>query len=157
MEKIPMTPEGYEKMEAELKKLKSVERPNIIEAISSARELGDFKENAEYHSAKEKQAFIEGRIQELESYISRAEIIDPSKLSGDTVRFGATVKLMDEETENETTYKIVGQYESDIKNGRLANNTPIAKALMGKKQGDFVEVKTPKGEKNFEILKVTYK
>ncbi len=156
MEKIPLTRVGYDKIEAELKQLKSVERPAIIQAISEAREHGDLSENAEYHSAKEKQSFIEGRIKELEGVMSLADVIDTTKLSG-TVKFGATVGLVDEETDEEKTYQIVGEYEADIENGRLNIKSPLARALIGKNAGDSVEVRTPGGQRSYEILTITYK
>lgn len=152
-----MTAPGFTRMEAELKHLKAIDRPAIINAIAEARAHGDLSENAEYHAAKEKQSFIEGRIQELEDKVSRADVIDISALSGNQVKFGATVTLVDEETEEELTYQIVGEYESDIKAGKLSIAAPIARALIGKKQGDSVEVTTPKGTKNYEILKVVFK
>ncbi len=155
MEKIPLTRSGYDKLDAELKQLKSVERPAIIEAISEARAHGDLSENAEYHSAKEKQSFIEGRIKELEGVISLAEVIDATKLNG-TIKFGATVVLVDEETDEEKTYQIVGEYEADIENGRLNVKSPLARALIGKDEGDSVEVRTPGGERSYEILKISY-
>ncbi|TNC51528.1 transcription elongation factor GreA [Rubellimicrobium rubrum] len=155
MEKIPLTRAGFDKLDAELKHLKSVERPEIIAAISEARAHGDLSENAEYHSAKEKQSFIEGRIKELESIISLAEVIDTAKLSG-PIKFGAVVKLVDEDTDEERTYQIVGEYEADIENGRLNVRSPLARALIGKVQGDSVEVRTPGGEKSYEILGVSY-
>lgn len=156
MEKIPLTRAGFDKLDAELKHLKSVERPTIIRAISDAREHGDLSENAEYHSAKEKQSFIEGRVKELEGAISLADIIDPSKLSG-AVKFGAHVTLVDENTDVETTYQIVGEYEADIENGRLNMKSPIARALIGKEEGDSVEVRTPGGVKSYEILTIVFK
>ncbi len=155
MEKIPMTRQGYEALEVELKHLKSVERPAIIRAISEAREHGDLSENAEYHSAKEKQSFIEGRIKELEGALALAEVIDPTKLSG-SIKFGATVTLIDEDTEEEVTYQIVGEYEANIEKGRLNMKSPIARALIGKEEGDSVEVRTPGGEKAYEVVKVAY-
>ncbi|HVG48793.1 MAG TPA: transcription elongation factor GreA [Rubellimicrobium sp.] len=155
MEKIPLTRAGYDKLDAELKHLKSVERPEIIAAISEARAHGDLSENAEYHSAKEKQSFIEGRIKELESVISLAEVIDTSKLSG-PIKFGAVVKLVDEDTDEERTYQIVGEYEADIENGRLNVRSPLARSLIGKTVGDSVEVRTPGGEKSYEVLAVSY-
>ncbi len=155
MEKIPLTRAGFDKLEAELKHLKSVERPEIIAAISEARAHGDLSENAEYHSAKEKQSFIEGRIKELESIISLAEVIDTSKLSG-SIKFGAVVKLVDEDTDEERTYQIVGEYEADIEKGRLNVRSPLARALIGKVVGDSVEVRTPGGEKSYGILSVSY-
>ena len=156
MEKIPMTKAGSIALEAELKKLKSVERPNIIQAISEAREHGDLSENAEYHSAREKQSFIEGRIKEIEAIISLADVIDPFALSG-TIKFGATVTLVDEDTDEEKCWQIVGEHEANIETGLLNIKSTIARALIGKDEGDSVEVKTPGGEKAYEILKVEYK
>jgi len=155
MEKLPMTRKGYEAIEAELKQLKSVERPAIIKAISEAREHGDLSENAEYHSAKERQGFIEGRIKELESAIGRSEVIDPTRLSG-PIKFGATVTLVDEDTEEERTWQIVGEYEARIEDGLLNIKSPIARALIGKEEGDSVEVRTPGGDKSYEVLKISY-
>ena len=155
MEKIPMTREGYLALEAELKQLKSEERPAIIQAIAEARAHGDLSENAEYHSAKEKQSFIEGRIKELEGAISLADVIDPAKLSG-AIKFGATVTLVDEDTDEEKTYQIVGEYEANIEKGMLNIKSPIARALIGKEEGDSVLVRTPGGEKSYEVLKVVY-
>ncbi|MBR2573073.1 MAG: transcription elongation factor GreA [Loktanella sp.] len=156
MEKIPLTRAGFDKIDAELKHLKSVERPAIIRAISEAREHGDLSENAEYHSAKEKQSFIEGRVKELEGVISLADVIDPSKFSG-PVKFGATVVLVDEDTDEEKTYLIVGEYEADIESGKLNMKSPLARALIGKDEGDSIEVSTPGGARSYEILKITYK
>lgn len=156
MEKIPMTQAGHHALEVELKQLKSEERPAIIRAISEAREHGDLSENAEYHSAKEKQSFIEGRIKELEGVLSLAEVIDPKKLSG-SIKFGATVTLVDEDTDEEKTYQIVGEYEANIEKGLLNIKSPIARALIGKEEGDSVEVKTPGGERGYEVLKIEYK
>ncbi len=155
MEKIPLTRAGFDKLDAELKHLKTVERPAIIQAIAEARALGDLSENAEYHSAKEKQSFIEGRIKELEGVLSLADVIDTTKLSG-PIKFGATVALVDEDTDEERTYQIVGEYEADIENGRLNIKSPLARALIGKTVGDSVEVRTPGGERAYEILKVSY-
>ncbi len=155
MDKIPMTPKGLDALNAELKQLKSVERPAIIKAIAEAREHGDLSENAEYHSAKEKQSFIEGRIKELEGTISLAQVIDPKKLSG-PIKFGATVNLVDEETEEEKTYMIVGEAEADIEKGLLNIKSPLARALIGKEEGDSVEVRTPGGSKDYEIVKISY-
>jgi len=155
MDKIPLTRAGFDKLDAELKHLKSVERPAIIQAIAEARALGDLSENAEYHSAKEKQSFIEGRIKELEGVLSLADVIDTAKLSG-PIKFGATVAIVDEDTDEERTYQIVGEYEADIENGRLNVKSPLARALIGKTAGDSVEVRTPGGEKSYEILTVTY-
>ncbi|WP_407494665.1 transcription elongation factor GreA [Pseudooceanicola sp. MF1-13] len=155
MEKIPMTREGFVALEAELKHLKSVERPEIIKAIAEARELGDLSENAEYHSAREKQSFIEGRIKELEGVISLADVIDPKTLSG-TVKFGAKVTVVDEDTDEEKVWQIVGEYEANIEKGLLNVKSPIARALIGKDEGDSVEVRTPGGERSYEILKIEY-
>lgn len=156
MEKIPMTQAGYTRLEKELKNLKTVERPAVIEAISEARAHGDLKENAEYHAAKEKQSFIEGRLAELEAVISRAEIIDVAAMKGEVVKFGATVKLVDEESDEEITYQLVGDYEADIKRNLISISAPIGRALIGKKQGTSVEVITPKGTKAYEILEVIF-
>lgn len=155
MEKIPMTQAGFAALETELKQLKSEERPAIIRAIAEAREHGDLSENAEYHSAKEKQSFIEGRIKELEGVIGLAEVIDPAKLSG-TIKFGATVTLIDEDTEEEKTWQIVGEHEARIENGLLNIKSPIARALIGKDEGDSVEVRTPGGERSYEVVKIAY-
>ncbi len=157
MEQIPVTKLGYERLTSELEELKTVKRPNVIEAIAEARAHGDLSENAEYHAAREQQSFIEGRIQELEAVTGRAQIIDPATLSGDTVKFGATVTVIDEETDEEETYQIVGDYESDMKTGKLSISAPVARALIGKAVGDSVTVKTPKGEADYEILNVEYK
>lgn len=156
MDKIPTTSTGFVRLEAELKHLKTVERPAVIEAIAEAREHGDLSENAEYHAAREQQSFIEGRITELEDVTSRAEVIDPTKMSGDTVKFGATVKLVDEDTDEEVTYQVVGQYESDIDSGLISITSPVARALIAKSEGDSVEVVTPGGSKAYEILDVMY-
>ncbi len=155
MDKIPMTRAGATALEKELKQLKSVERPAIIEAIAEARELGDLKENAEYHSAREKQGFIEGRIKELEGVLGLAEVIDPAGLSG-SIKFGATVTVVDEDTDEEKTWQIVGEHEADIEKGLLNVKSPIARALIGKEEGDSVEVRTPGGQKAYEVLKITY-
>lgn len=152
-----MTAIGYARLEKELKQLKSVERPAIIEAISEARAHGDLKENAEYHAAKEKQSFIEGRLQELEAVLSRAEVIDVVALSGETIKFGATVKIVDEESEEEITYQIVGDYEADINRNLISTSAPIGRALIGKKQGASVEVITPKGTRFYEVLEIEFK
>jgi transcription elongation factor GreA len=157
METIPVTKIGYETLANELKQLKTVARPNVIQAIAEAREHGDLKENAEYHAARDQQSFIEGRIQELESVTGRAQVIDPTTLSGTVVRFGATVTIVDEETDEEETYQIVGDYESDMEKGKLSISAPVARALIGKDEGDSVTVSTPKGKCAYEILKVTYK
>ena len=157
MEKFPITAEGFKNMEAELKNLKTVQRPNVIEAIAEAREHGDLSENAEYHAAREQQSFIEGRIKELESSVSRAQVIDPATLDGDTVKFSATVKIVDEDTDEESTYRIVSEYEADINKGLLSLGAPLARALIGKSVGESVEVRTPRGEKTYEILSVEFK
>jgi len=156
MEKVPMTQAGFDMLETELKQRKSVERPAIIEAIAEARAHGDLSENAEYSAAKEKQSFNEGRIEELESLIARADVIDPSKLSGDTVKFGATVTVIDDD-DVKSVYQIVGEHESDIKKGKLAIAAPLARFLIGKKLGAVVEVQTPKGPRSYEIEKIEYK
>jgi transcription elongation factor GreA len=155
MDKIPMTRAGFTALDEELKFLKSVERPAVIRAIAEAREHGDLSENAEYHAAREKQSFIEGRIKELEALVSLAEVIDPSKLSG-TVKFGATVKLVDEDTGEEKTYQIVGEPEADIENGKLNIRSPLARALIGKDEGDSVEVRSPGGQRNYEVLSIRF-
>lgn len=152
-----MTPEGFESLEAELKRLKEVERPSIIRAIAEAREHGDLSENAEYHAARERQSFTEGRILELEDKLSRAMVIDASTLSGNEIKFGAVVELADEDTDEEAKYRIVGTDEADIKQGLLSVTAPLARALIGKAVGDSIEVETPGGTKAYEILKVTYK
>jgi transcription elongation factor GreA len=157
MEKVPITHKGFSALEDELRQRQQVERPRIIQAISEARALGDLSENAEYHAAKEAQSMNEGRILELESLISRAEIIDISKLSGDRVKFGATVKLVDEDTEEEKTYQIVGEPEADVRSGRVSVTSPIARALMGKTVGDTVEVTTPGGGKSYEVVGVAFR
>ena len=156
MEKVPITNKGYAALEEELKHRQQVERPRIIQAISEARALGDLSENAEYHAAKEAQSLNEGRIMELESLIARAEIIDLTKLSGESIMFGATVKLVDEDTEEEKTYQIVGEPEADVRSGRVSITSPIARALMGKKVGDTVEVSTPGGGKSYEVVAVRF-
>ena len=157
MEKFPLTKGGFSALEKELKQLKFTDRPNIIEAIAEARSHGDLSENAEYAAAKEKQSFIEGRIQELEAVISRAQIIDPVNQSGDVVRFGATVIVVDEDTEVENAYQIVGDYEADIEKNKISLSSPLAKALIGKSVGDVAEYMAPRGSKSFEILEVVYK
>ena len=154
MDKIPFTFTGLEKIKTELDSLKKVERPQVIQAISAAREHGDLKENAEYHAAKEKQAFIEGRITELEDVTSRAEVIDLNRLSGETVTFGTKVKILDEESNQETYYQIVGPYEANLEEGLISVASPIAKALIGKEEGMSVAVTTPRGMKNYEILSI---
>jgi transcription elongation factor GreA len=157
MEKVPMTAEGHSAMMDEVKHLKSVERPRIIKAIEEARSHGDLSENAEYHAAKEQQGWTEARVAELEDKLSRAEIIDISKLSGDTVMFGAKVTLIDEETDEKTSYQIVGEFEADVKKGKISVSSPIARAIIGKKMGDSVEVNTPGGGKSYEIAKVAWR
>ncbi|RJE80427.1 transcription elongation factor GreA [Paracoccus sp. JM45] len=155
MDKIPMTRKGCERLELEMGHLKSKERPAIIRAIAEAREHGDLSENAEYHAAREKQGFVEGRIKELEGILSRAEVFDPAKLSG-SIKFGATVDLIDEDTEEERTYQIVGEAEADIENARLNIRSPLARALIGKDEGDSVEVVTPGGQRSYEIIAIRY-
>jgi transcription elongation factor GreA len=156
LDKIPMTPSGHSALEEELRHRQQVERPRIVEAIAEARSHGDLSENAEYHSAKEAQSHNEGRIAELEDKLSRAEIIDVSKLSGSTVMFGATVTLVDEDTDEQKVYQIVGEAEANVKAGKVSITSPTAKALIGKKKGDTVEVNTPGGGKSYEILKVQF-
>jgi len=151
-----MTAQGLQRLEDELRRLKSNERPAVIRAIAEARGHGDLSENAEYHAARERQSFIEGRIGELEEIVSAAEVIDPSLLSGEHVKFGAVVELLDEETEKESTYQIVGVHEADIKSGRLSVSSPLAKALIGKRPGDTVSVPAPGGDRVYEILSVRY-
>ena len=157
MDKFPMTPEGLARLEDELRRLKIDERPAVIRAIAAAREHGDLSENAEYHAARERQGFIEGRVAELEDIVSRAEVIDASKLSGDVVRFGATVMLADLDTDEEVNYRIVGSHEADIAEGRISITSPLGRALIGKTIGDTVEVSTPRGFKAYEVVKVSYK
>ncbi len=156
MEKMPMTPAGFAALKIELKRLKTVERPAVVQAIAEARLLGDLSENAEYHAARERQGFIEGRIGDLEDKISRADVIDLSKLSGDMIKFGAFVTLIDEETEEQVSYQIVGADESDIKEGRLSIASPLARALIGKKKGDSVEFATPKSKRSYEVVSVKF-
>lgn len=156
MDKIPMTRAGFEALEIELKTLKSSERPAVIAAIAEARAHGDLSENAEYHAARERQSFIEGRIQELESVISAVDIIDPATLQGNIVKFGARVLLIDEDTEEEVKWQIVGHYESKVEHGRISVNSPIARALIGKAIGDSVEVHAPGGKKSYEIVEVLF-
>ncbi|WP_284221896.1 transcription elongation factor GreA [Brevundimonas denitrificans] len=157
MEKVPMTAEGYRVLDDQLKQLKSVERPSVISAISEAREHGDLSENAEYHAAKERQGWIEGQIADIEDKISRAQVIDVTKLNGDQVMFGATVTVVDEDTEEEARYQIVGEHEADVKAGKISVASPIARAMISKAVGDVVEVNTPGGVKAYEILKVEWK
>ena len=156
MEKVPMTIAGFAALEEELKKRQQVERPRIIQQIAEARAHGDLSENAEYHAAKEAQSLNEGRIAELEDKLSRAEVIDVTKLSGSTIKFGATVTMIDEDTEEEKRYQIVGESEADVKSGRVSISSPIARALIGRKPGDTIEVKTPGGGKSYEILTVAF-
>ncbi len=156
-QRLPMTSEGLTTLEEELRHLRNTARPEVIRAIAQAREHGDLSENAEYHAARDRQSFIEGRVGELEDKISRAEVIDVSKLSGKTVKFGAKVSLIDEDTEEKLIYQIVGQDEADVKQGRLAITSPLARALIGKSVGDSVEVNTPKGEKAYEITRVRFR
>ncbi|BAQ16835.1 transcription elongation factor GreA [Methyloceanibacter caenitepidi] len=157
MEKVPMTAEGYTSLEAEIKNLKTAERPRIIKLIAEARSHGDLSENAEYHAAKELQGITEARIADLEDKLSRADIIDVSKLKGDQVMFGATVTLIDEDTEDKVKYRIVGEIEGNVKEGKISITSPIARALLGKRKNDVVEVSTPGGGKSYEIVKVEYK
>lgn len=156
LEKVPMTASGYRALEAEIKHLKTVERPRIIKAIAEARAHGDLSENAEYHAAKEAQGLNEAKVADLEDKLSRADVIDVSKLSGETVKFGATVAIVDEDTDEELNYQIVGDFEADVRNGKLSIGSPIARALIGKKVGDSVEVTTPKGLKAYEILNIKF-
>jgi transcription elongation factor GreA len=155
--KLPITLAGFNQLQEEIKVLKTIDRPAVIQAIADAREHGDLKENAEYHAARERQSFIEGRLLELEDRLSRVDVIDPAKMSGDTIKFGATVKVVDEDSSEEHTYQIVGEYEADFEKGKLSLSAPLSRALIGKAVGDMVEVKTPKGTKSYEILKVIYK
>lgn len=157
MERVPMTIEGYKKLEDELYRLKSEERPRIIQAIAEARAHGDLSENAEYHAAKEAQGLNEARVAELEDRISRADIIDTAKLSGSTVKFGATVTLVDEDTDEKVKYKIVGDFEANVKDGKISISSPIARALIGKSKGESAEVTTPKGARSYEVLKIEWK
>ena len=157
MDKIPITAEGATRLREELKNLKTVERPAVIKAIAAAREHGDLSENAEYHAAREHQSFIEGRIAELEDQVSRIDIIDVKSLKGKEIMFGATVTLADEETDVEKTFQIVGEYEADPSQGRISVSSPMARAIIGRKVGDSVEVNTPGGQKDYEIVKLRYK
>ncbi|MGH7058178.1 MAG: transcription elongation factor GreA [Acetobacteraceae bacterium] len=156
MQKSPMTAAGLVRLEEELRQLRGTERPAIIRAIAEARTHGDLSENAEYHAARERQSFVEGRIGELEEMVVSAQVIDPSQLSGDDVKFGAHVSVVEEETEKETTYQIVGVYEADIKQGQISVSSPLAKALIGRKVGDTVSVPAPSGDRSYEILGVRY-
>ena len=157
MSKVPMTVAGYERLQLELRTLKVDQRPAIIRAIAEAREHGDLSENAEYHAARERQGFVEGRIAEIEDTLSRTQVIDASKLKGRDIKFGATVSLADEETDEKTTYQIVGEMEADVSSGRLSVTSPLARALIGKKVGESIEVTTPGGQKDYEIKRVRYK
>jgi transcription elongation factor GreA len=156
MEKVPMTGEGYAALDEELKRLKTQERPSVIAAISEARLHGDLSENAEYHAAKDRQGWIEGRIAEIEDKIARAQIIDVSRLSGSQVKFGATVSVIDEDTEEEARYQIVGEHEADVKSGKISLSSPLSRAMIGKEVGDVVEVNTPGGVKAYEIVKLEW-
>ena len=156
MNKLPMTADGYNRLVEEIKRLKTIERPAIIRAIAEARSHGDLSENAEYHAARERQSFIEGRLMELEDKVARAEVIDISKLSGSVIKFGATVTLADEETDEEQTFVIVGEDEADVKGGKLSVASPLARALIGKGKGDSVEVSTPRGAKSYEVVTVDF-
>jgi len=156
MDKVPMTASGHQAMLEEIKHLKAVERPRIIKAITEARAHGDLSENAEYHAAKDQQGWIEARVAELEDKVSRAEVIDVTKLSGDTVKFGAFVTLLDEDSDEQSVYQIVGEFEADVKKGKISVTSPIARAIIGKKKGDSVEVMTPGGGKSYEIVKIRY-
>lgn len=156
MNRLPMTSDGYSRLQEEIKRLKSIERPAIIRAIAEARTHGDLSENAEYHAARERQSFIEGRLMDLEDRVARAEVIDTSKLSGSVIKFGATVTLADEETDEEQTFRIVGEDEADVKGGRLSVTSPLARALIGKGKGDSVEVSTPRGAKSYEVVTVAF-
>src|ERR1700679_3549239 len=156
MEKNPITPEGATRLREELIQLKSVERPAVIQAIATAREHGDLKENAEYHAARDKQSFIEGRVKEIEDKLARAEVIDPTKLAGDRVAFGATVKVSNVDSGEEVTYRILGADESDLAKGSISITSPLARSLIGKQVGDEVKVRMPGGERTFEVLEVTF-
>jgi len=157
MEKNPITPEGYEKLREELHQLRSVERPRVIQMIATAREHGDLKENAEYHAARDKQSFIEGRVKDLENKLALAEVIDPSKLSGDRIAFGARVKLSNTQTAEEVAYRLVGADEADLEGGSISITSPLARSLLGKEVGDEVKVRMPGGERLYEVLEVVFK
>jgi transcription elongation factor GreA len=157
MERVPMTTEGFKVLEAELHRLKAEERPRIIQAIAEARAHGDLSENAEYHAAKEAQGMNESRVADLEDKLSRADVVDTAKLSGTSIKFGATVTLVDEDTDEKVKYKIVGDLEADVKSGKISISSPIARALIGKSKGDTAEVVTPKGARSYEVLKVEWK
>ena len=156
MEKNPITPEGYARLRDELHNLRSVERPKVVQMIATAREHGDLKENAEYHAARDKQSFIEGRMKDLEAKLALAEVIDTAKLAGDRVAFGATVRLVNTETEEEVVYKILGADESDINQGQISVTSPLARSLLGKEAGDEVKMRMPGGERLYEVLEVTF-
>lgn len=156
MEKIPMTRRGFDALDEELRQLKSVDRPAVIRAIAEAREHGDLSENAEYHAARERQSFVEGRIKEVEAILGRAEVIDPARLNG-AIKFGATVTIVDEDTDEQRTYQIVGESEADIENGLLNIKSPLARALIGKEPGESVEVRTPGGDRSYEVISVVYR
>ena len=156
MEKVPMTPTGFRQLEEELRRLRTVERPAVVKAIAEARAHGDLSENAEYHAARDRQSFIEGRVGELEDKLARAEVIDPASVSGDRVMFGAQVLLVDEDTEEEATYRIVGQDESDVAQGLLSVSSPLARAMIGKRVADQIEVDAPGGARYYEILRIDY-
>ncbi len=157
MERVPMTIEGFKTLESELQRLKSEERPRIIQQIAEARQHGDLSENAEYHAAKEAQGLNEARVAELEDRIGRADVIDTSKLSGNTVKFGATVTLVDEDTDEKVKYRIVGDFEASVRDGKISISSPIARALIGKSKNDTAEVTTPKGARSYQILKIEWK
>lgn len=157
MEKVPMTIEGFQKLETELHRLKAEERPRIIQAIAEARAHGDLSENAEYHAAKEAQGMNEAKVAELEDKLSRADVIDTSKMSGDTIKFGATVSLEDEDSGEKVKYKIVGDLEANVREGKISISSPIARALIGKSKGESAEVTTPKGARSYEVLKIEWK
>jgi len=157
MERVPMTTEGFKRLEAELQRLKAEERPRIIQAIAEARAHGDLSENAEYHAAKEAQGLNEAKVAELEDKLSRADVIEPSKVGGDTIKFGATVTLEDEDSGDKVKYKIVGEHEASVRDGKISIASPIARALIGKGKGDTAEVTTPKGARSYEVLKVEWK
>lgn len=157
MERVPMTIEGFQTLETELQRLKSEERPRIIQAIAEARAHGDLSENAEYHAAKEAQGLNEAKVAEIEDQLGRADVIDTSKLSGTTVKFGATVTLIDEDTEEKVKYRIVGDMEASVRDGKISISSPIARALIGKSKNDTAEVLTPKGARSYEILKIEWK
>jgi transcription elongation factor GreA len=156
MEKVPMTAGGYHALDEELKRLKTVERPNVVAAIAEARAHGDLSENAEYHAAKDRQGWIEGQIAEIEDRMARAQVIDVSKLSGKQIKFGATVSVIDEDTDEKARYQIVGEHEADVRSGKVSITSPIARAMIGKEKGDTVEVNTPSGVKAYEITKVEW-